>query len=356
MLSLSLVLAAMTGCAHTNASAPPALQKYEFVQPKMGTVFRIVLYAPDRETGEKAAAAAFARVDQLNQELSDYDPNSELSLLCQKTNDGPMKEPAPVGQDLFDVLDVSLKAAELSEGAFDPTVGPFTRLWRRSRELKELPTPERVEAARGSFGHRYVKLDKLHRSVQLLAPRMRLDLGGIAKGYTADQVMIELRKLGIKQAVVGAAGDLAIGDPPPGRDNWKIGIQSLQKPNELAGYVFVHNVGISTSGDTYRFVEIDGQRYSHIVDPRTGLGLTHRIGVTAIAPDATTSDWVETAVPVMGAEKGLKLVEQLKDCAVRIVSLEGETSTIAESSAFKSAGFEPAAPAATSPSPSGLLQ
>ena len=183
------------------------------------------------------------------------------------------------------------------------TVGPFVQLWRRSRRQNELPKPERLAEARNSVGYPYLKLDPQNQSVQLLARRMRLDVGGIAKGYTAEQAMAVLHRFGIRQAVVGAAGDLAVGDPPPGRADWRIGIQSLERPNEIAGYVLLHNCGVSTSGDTYRFVEIDGVRYSHIIDPRTGLGLTQSIGVTVIAPDAMTSDWSSTAVSILGPRK-----------------------------------------------------
>ena len=365
LLSLTLLLVPLAAAAPPT-TGPASLERFEFVQPKMGTVFRIVFYAPDKAAADAAAAAAFKRVDDLNAALSDYDPNSELSRLSQQTNDGPMTRPAAVGDDLWRVLDAGYQAAETSGGAFDVTVGPFTRLWRRSKELRELPAPERVEAARQSFGYRNLRLDPKAHTVQLLAPRMRLDVGGIAKGYTAEQAMAVLRQHGITRAMVGAAGDIAVGDPPPGRDAWRVGVQSLQKPDEVAGYVSLHNCGISTSGDTYRVVEIDGKRYSHIVDPRTGLGLTQRIGVTVVAPDATTSDWSSTAVSILGPEKGLAMIERIPGAAVRIVvpnddggragggagpggnpaskpSATTQKSTILESARFKAIGFEPAA-------------
>lgn len=371
LLLVMLAAAAAPPPAGPPTTAPAALERFEFVQPKMGTVFRIVLYAPDKATADAAAAAAFKRVDDLNAALSDYDPNSELSRLSQQTNDGPMSRPTQVGDDLWRVLEAGSQAAETSGGAFDVTVGPFTRLWRRSKELRELPAPERIDAARQSFGFRHMRLDPKSHAVQLLAPRMRLDVGGIAKGYTAEQAMAVVRQHGVTRAMVGAAGDIAIGDPPPGRDAWRVGVQSLQKPDEVAGYVNLRNCGISTSGDTYRVVEIDGKRYSHIVDPKTGLGLTHRIGVTVVAPDATTSDWSSTAVSILGPEKGLAMIERIPGAAVRIVVPDGpdddnggagpggnptnptnptsrpaattQPSTVLESGRFKALGFEPAA-------------
>ena len=330
----------------TRPVSDASLEKFGFIQPKMGTVFRIVVYAPDKATAEKAVGAAFARVDELNAILSDYDPKSELSRLSQQTNAGPMTRPARVSDDLWRMIDRGREAAALSDGAFDITIGPFTRLWRRSKEMKELPTPERIELTRKSVGFEHVKLDDREHTVQLVAPKMRLDVGGIAKGYTAEEAMKVLRRFGITRAVVGAAGDIAVGDPPPGKAYWRIGVQSLQRPDELAGSLLLHNCGISTSGDTYRVVEIDGKRYSHIVDPRTGLGLTGRIGVTAVAPDATTTDWLSTAVSVLGPEKGLALAEQIPGAAVRIVTLDddspGAPPVVRESKRFKAIGFEPA--------------
>ena len=137
------------------------------------------------------------------------------------------------------------------------------------------------------------------------------------------------------RALVGAAGDLAIGDPPPGEHAWRVGIQSLQKPDDIAAYVTVRNYFAGTSGDTYRVIELDGKRYSHIIDPQTGLGMTRRIGVTTLAPDGTTSDWLSLAVSVLGPEKGLQLVESLPGCAARVVVLDGEKPTVYESVRFR---------------------
>jgi FAD:protein FMN transferase len=143
-----------------------------------------------------------------------------------------------------------------------------------------------------------------------------------------------LRRRGIKSALIDCSGDLALGDPPPGREGWRVAIQSLLKPGEAADYVELANCGISTSGDTYRFVEIDGVRYSHILDPKTGLGLTRRIGATVIAADDTTADWMATAVCILGPEKGLELVESTPGAAARITVVDGERVKVFESKRY----------------------
>src|SRR5262249_22563072 len=149
------------------------LHQYEYVQPKMGTVFRIVLWTADEQTAKEAAAAVWARVDELNGILSDYDPKSELSKLSVATDDGPMKEPIVVSDDFWRVLERSMEAARLSDGAFDVTVGPMVRLWRRSRDLHELPSPERLAEARKSVGYEKVRLFPDRHAVQLLGTKMR---------------------------------------------------------------------------------------------------------------------------------------------------------------------------------------
>jgi thiamine biosynthesis lipoprotein len=272
----------------------------------MGTLFSIVLYAHDPATAEKAAAAAFERVAELDAVMSDYQADSELMRLC----DQPYGQPVSVSADLFDVLQYSQKVSRLSDGAFDVTVGPFVRLWRFSRKRGVLPTASELAAARAAVGYQKLRLDPANRTVTLLAPGMRLDLGGIGKGYAADQALRVLREMGLRQALVAASGDIAVGEPPPRQLGWRIGISSLgSSTNGLARTLILANAGISTSGDTEQHVDIGGIRYSHILDPTTGLGLTNRIQATIVGPDATTTDGLDTTVSVLGKERGLALVD-----------------------------------------------
>jgi FAD:protein FMN transferase len=339
IIPLPLLALLVAGCSPhptptagpSEASQPPrGLHPFEFERQKLGAGFRIALYAPDEATAQRAAGAAYARVDELDRILSNYDPESELSRLSRRTDAGAMADPVPVSQDLWNVLVASAKAAEVSGGAFDITIGPFVRLWRRSRDMGQLPSPDRIETERRSVGHQLVKLDAAGRTVQLVAPRMRLDVNGIAVGYIVDEAMKVLRRHGAPRALIDAGGDLAIGDPPPGQAGWRVGVQSLEAPNEIAGYVSLCNANISTAGDTYRFVELDGKRYSHIIDPRTGLGLTRRVGVTVVARDGMTADWLDTAMSVMEPGQALELVERIPGAAARITTVDeqGRASVI----------------------------
>jgi FAD:protein FMN transferase len=250
--------------------------------------------------------------------MSDYQADSELNLLCEK----PAGIPVPVSEDLFRVLQRSDHISRISRGAFDVTVGPYVRLWRFARKRKVLPTPAEVAAARTTVGWEKVRLDPRNRTATLEVPGMRLDLGGIAKGYSADQALRELKIHGITRAFVAASGDISLGDPPPGERGWKVGISGWGSSDAPCTLV-LHNTGISTSGDAEQFIDIDGVRYSHIVSPVTGLGLTERIQVSIVAPDATATDGLATAVSVLGKEAGLRLIEQESRTAALILMPAG---------------------------------
>ncbi|MBI5773028.1 MAG: FAD:protein FMN transferase [Verrucomicrobia bacterium] len=314
--------------------APPtaALQRFEFTEPHMGTLFNITLFAPDAATAERAAKLAFARITKLDRVMTDYDDASELMRLCAQ----PYGTPVRVSDDLFDILQTSRRFSEMTGGAFDITVGPCVQLWRRARRQRQLPAPEKITTALAAVGWRKVQLDAHHKTVTLLAPEMRLDLGGIAKGYAADKALAVLKKNGISRALVAASGDIAIGEPPPGQPGWRIGIGSIDAAgNSLTKTVLLHNAAVSTSGDTEQFVELGGVRYSHIINPLTGRALTNRIGVTVIAKTATTTDGLETPLSVLGVERGMQLVEAHPELAVLFVTLEGNRKTMLASSRFR---------------------
>jgi thiamine biosynthesis lipoprotein len=271
-----------------------AAERHEFVQPAMGTLARITVYAEHAGTAEAASKAAFTRIQQLNAALSDYEPESELMRLCRR----PPGESVPISADLFTVLSHAQTTAEQTGGAFDVTLGPLVRLWREARKRRRLPSHEEIATARQRCGYRNLRLDAQGRTVTLAVPGMFLDLGGIAKGYAAEAALSVLRERGITQALVAIGGDLAIGHPPPGKHGWRIGLAATGETRLL------YNVCVSTSGDTEQYVEIGGVRYSHILDPATGLGVKGRRMVTVIAPDGMTADSLATALSVPGVDPG----------------------------------------------------
>jgi thiamine biosynthesis lipoprotein len=253
----------------------------------MGTLIRITIYSKDASP----MRAAFERIGELDEKLSDYKPESELNRLCRTHG-----EAVPVSEDLFRVLEAALTLSRLTDGAFDVTIGPVTHLWR----VGKLPDAETM----GRVGWRNVVLDKRHRTVTLKLARMQLDLGAIAKGYAGDEALKTLRGLGVKNALIAVSGDIVAGDAPPGSRGWRVGLEPV------GGEIFLRNAAVSTSGDTEQSREMGGVKYSHIIDPKTGLGLRSAIAVTVVARRGLEADPMATAVSVMGEKRGRAVFEK----------------------------------------------
>lgn len=306
LVPLAIVL--LFGVPLAATASEPVVERFSYTEGHMGTPFRIILFAANRTAAEKAARAAFQRIAVLDRIMSDYSSTSELMRLCQKAGGPPVR----VSADLFRVLRRAQEVSRLSDGAFDVTVGPVVRLWRRARRSRKLPDAAALARARALVGYRNVVLDPEARTVQLLKPGMQLDLGGIAKGFAADEALTTLKHLGIGRALVAAGGDIAVGGAPPHTEGWTVGIAPLEDPSgRPKRYLLLHDAAVSTSGDAEQYVEIDGKRYSHIVDPRTGLGLIGRMSVTVVGPNGLTVDPLTKIVCVLGTEKGFAILDPI---------------------------------------------
>jgi len=208
------------------------------------------------------------------------------------------------------------------------TVGPFVQLWRKVRNLPEpvLPGSKQLAATAIRVGYQNIEFDHESGSVRLIKEGMRLDLGGIGKGYVVDQALQVLQDHGIRSALVDGGGDILLGDPPPGTDGWRVTVP-LREVDDTVSFMHFHlsNRAIATSGDLFQYTEIDGQRYSHILDPRTGLGLTNRAQVTVIAPDCTVADAYASALSVGGSEPAKTLLKNQPDMEVSVNFLVAES-------------------------------
>jgi thiamine biosynthesis lipoprotein len=263
----------------------------------MGTQVRLVFYASSPGQAEQGRKAAFAVMKEVDDLMSDYKPDSELSRLSRAAGKGPQRVSFPV----YDVLQASVWTARVSDAAFDITIAPLVRLWRKSRKEGKLPSAEEIAAARALVDYHNMVLDPPG-TVTLKKEGMLLDVGGIAKGYACDRGIAALKSCGITCALVDTGGGMALGDPPPGKPGWRIGMLG-----DSSRVLLLSRCGVSTSGDVEQFVEIDGKRYSHIIDPVTGLGLTNQAMATVIAPTGLISDALDTPICIMGADRGLKM-------------------------------------------------
>ncbi len=289
------------------------LQRFSFSHQQMGTRFQAILYAEDSLQARAAAQAAFARIDSLNAYLSDYLPDSELSLLSSTAGKAGW---APVSDELWAVLSLSLQIAEYSGGAFDPTIGPLSKLWRRAFRQGVFPDTSHLRQAREKVGFSKIQLQAGEQQLRLPAPGMRLDLGGIAKGYAVDEAVKVLQQHGVDRMLVDGGGDLYAGAPPPGKAGWRVAIEGGTTQ-------LIARQALATSGDTYRYLEWEGRRYSHIIDPRTGLGVNHGLQVSVLGPTCALADALASALSV---EPGLKkqLEERFPEVEIVIFSNEQE--------------------------------
>ena len=272
----------------------------------MGTRFAIQCDHPDRDLVKKAAAAAFETADQINAVASDYIADSEL-LSPPKH---PPGTPVKVSPLLFSLLKQALGYAAKTDGLFDPTLGPLTKLWRESRRRSTLPDDAALATARSVCGWRLLALDNEKSTATFAKPGMRLDLGGIAKGQAADAMLEVLQDYGISRISITCGGDVRLGDPPDSRKGWKVGVRTFDKLRDSRTLV-LSNAAVSTSGDLQQAVEIEGVRYTHIIDPATGLGLTRKAAATVIAPIAALSDALATACCIASPEQARKLVSAM---------------------------------------------
>ena len=305
-------------CAATAWPLPAQpLERYAFNRAQMGTQFNIVLYAPDSLHARRAADAAFARIDTLNQHLSDYLSESELSRLSATAGSD---RDVPVGDDLWTVLQNAQRLAAQTDGAFDVTVGVLTRLWRWAMRRGRLPPDDELAQAREAVGYQHLVLDSVARTARLDRPGMRLDLGGIAKGYAVDEALTVLQAHGLPHALIDGGGDIRLGEPPPGQRGWRVELTTVRADGQRTTEArLLARRAIATSGATYRYVEVDGIRYSHILDPRTGMGLTDERVVTVIAPTGMQADALASAFSVLNPDEALAFVGGLAGVAVRLI-------------------------------------
>lgn len=299
-------------------------ERFRFQSYHMGSQFTIVLYGSDPIAAESAANAAFGRIEELNSIMSDYLPESELNRFSAAASSGQWIRLSP---PLYDILRLSLEISDHTGGLFDVTAGPLTQAWRMARRMEVPALPDSLEqlSLLQRVGYEMLLLNEEEQSGQLLAEGMRLDLGGIGKGYAAEEAMNVLRGLGFISGFVDAGGDITLGDPPPGREGWEVAVP-VNRQNPELGHLLIlaSNRTITTSGDMFQFITIDGVRYSHIIDPHTGVGSTAQQQATVISRNGAWADAYASALTLMEPEAAISLIESLPDTEAVIFRRSGE--------------------------------
>jgi len=303
----------------------------------MGTFARAVVIAEDSSTAKKCIETAFAEIHKVDDLMSDYKSDSEIS----KLNRDGFKTAVHLSQSTYEVLQKSIKFSKLTDGAFDVTVGPLVDLFHTAEKKQVAPTKEQIDQAKFKVGFEKLKLDDKNRTVQLTVEGMRLDLGGIAKGYAVDKAIEAMQTCVAIGGMVDIGGDIrCFGAPPEGRNHWVIGVQNPDLDKDIPEQNLIlklklTNGAVATSGDYQQFVLIEGKRHSHIIDRKTGTNTEGLSSVTIIADNATDADALATAVSVMRAQKGLALIEKLPGTEAILITSQPEFKIIKTTGADK---------------------
>ena len=283
--------------------------RYAYSLQKMGSPFNIVLYADTKLMADSVARESFMLVDSINLICSDYDSTSELFKLRYAAVGVPIK----LSPLLFELIYIAKEAYKDADGSFDITVGPLSRLWRSARKSQQFPTNMAINEASKSIGFNKVQMDSGAQTITFLQSNMQLDMGAIAKGYTADKVLALLQSSGITTALVDAGGDMVVAGMPPQKKGWTIGINVPgQQEKLLERKLVLTNKAVATSGDAFQYMLHEGKKYGHIIDPRTGYGVTFQRNVTVVAPTATTADWLATACSILTLDQVKILAKKYK--------------------------------------------
>jgi thiamine biosynthesis lipoprotein len=306
-LVITLALLAGLGCRR----AAPREERFTV----MGTYASVIAGASESERVTEYATVCLATMRDIEAQLSLYRPDSELSLM----NAGAGMVPMPMGRHLRANLELAMRFGTLSGGAFDVTVGPLVRLWGFSGGATPKWVPsERIEETRQRVGYHRIHLDG--DNVSLEGTNMVVDLGGIGKGYAVDVCCEELIRRGARDFLVNLGGNMrCFGRPEPSR-HWQVGVRDPFQEDRLIGTIEMGSgVAVATSGNYERFVVIEGRRYAHIIDPRTGLPVEGMAGVTVLAPTAAEADGLSTSLFVLGMEKGPRMAAAITNAAALFI-------------------------------------
>lgn len=296
----------------------------------MGTYAEVSLYALNKEVAAEAIKAAFAEMERLDRLMSNYKSDSELSRINREAGRGPIY----CDRELLQIIKKSLYYSNLTHGALDITVEPLVNLWGFYDGKVRVPSQEEIESLLPSISYKNIVIHKESlsgesaldtvESISFGNPDTKLDLGAIGKGYAVDRAVEVLKSKGITAACINLGGNIYALGRPPGRDFWKIGIQHPREKDRLLGHLELKDHAVATSGDYERFFVVNGKRYSHILDPRTGWPVEGMVGATVVAPNATEADALSTSAFVLGEEKGLELLEGIEGIYGLIAWQKGE--------------------------------
>ncbi len=316
VVSCGLVVALSVGCAALRSASPSVVSKR--TQMHMGTLVTVTAVASDKSVGDRAVQEAFNEIKRLEQLLSTWRPDSELS----RVNAEAGRQPVQVSRETVDLVVRSLEMAQLTHGGFNIALGPAIEAWSVTEEQR-IPGERELQRLKPLINWTGIQVDKETRTIYLPQHGMRIDIGGIGKGYAADRAVAEMKRVGAMGGVVALSGDIKTFGVLPDRQGFPVGIKHPRQEDVLIATIDLHDEAISTAGDYERFFERDGVRYHHILDVETLQPARGCQSVTVIAKEGTVADGLDTGIFVLGPEKGMALVERLPDVEAIIIDAHG---------------------------------
>ena len=341
-----LFIAGITGVYFGDEGREQELTLFKKAALSMGTVFEVSVYVANKYEAEEAFNDVFKEINRLDYLMSNYKEESELS----KVNKNAASEPTTCDNELAYVIEQSLQYSDITDGAFDITIGPLMKKWGFFKEQGRVPNKEELKSVLESVSYKNIVIGEevkkslfrdpsILKTISFKHSGTQIDLGGIGKGYAVDMAIRVLKGNGINSALINFAGNIYAYGTPPGKDSWVIGLQHPRKSEWLLGSFEIRDKAVSTSGDYEKFFTIDGERYSHIIDPGTGSPVKGIVCVTIVTDNATRADALSTGVFVLGLDKGMDLIEKLSDVEGIIIYEDADSRLSTETSGGMEALF-----------------
>jgi thiamine biosynthesis lipoprotein len=285
----------------------------------LGSWFEVTAVTADDTLAWNAIHAVVNETNRIDHLISEWDSTSQTTLINRNAGIKPVQ----VDEELYELIARSIKVSKLTKGAFDISFASMLKVWRFDGSMKEMPEPVAVKTAASKIGYQNIILDKNTSTVFLKEKGMKIGFGGIGQGYVANRGKKIMQAMGIMSGLVNVSGDICAWGKRADGSDWSVGIANPKNKDEIACWLSLQDLCLSTSGDYEKFVMFNGKRYSHIIDPRTGYPAEGVSSVTVVCPDAELSDALDTGIFVMGVEKGLTLINQLKNIECLIIDDKG---------------------------------
>lgn len=317
-LHIFILVTFLAGC-QSGATSNGSLEEHSEAGTYMGTEFQITALSHSIEHSKLAVEAAYKEVVRIEALISSWDEKSETSEINRNAG----IQPVSVDDELYQLIYRSKKISELSNGIFDISFASIDKVWKFDGSMESIPTEDKIAASVALINYENIVLDPTQKTVYLTEKGMKIGFGGIGKGYAANRCKMVMEEMGIENGVVNAGGDLITWGKQKNGDDWSIGIANPEMKNTAFSWLKISDLAVVTSGNYERFVEFDGIKYCHIIHPKTGWPAELMTSVTIICPDAEVADAFATTVFILGAEKGIQFVNNIKDVECLIIDENG---------------------------------